>query len=456
MTAAMRRGDEAAARLIVHAGARRFALPASQVRELVRLPRLTKVPLASAGLLGLAQVRGETLAVLSPLVHDGASHHPRQLVVLDGAERIALAVDMVERVTHDDDSATTLDIDELVRTVSPPRPAARRILGSGARTTASAARDERLPLLRFTISDQLFALPLDEIVEVLNVPQVAPLPGADDAVFGLIAWRETSLGVLSAASLLGLHRAAVTAQSRVIVVALGSHRFGLLVDRSDGLLRASSDRIDPIPPTLTRSDAEARIRAICRPENGGPLVSILGADHILAEAQTRRLLVTAQQSHDATATADASNNRRFIIAWIGEHRFGLPIEAIEKIAPRPTLVTSIPRTPAWLTGMAAVSGEPLILIDQVLRLTDTPATGKAHMIVTQIGRQRIGFLVDEARNLIIAPAGALSPAPVPETLAGGIYGDALHFDDDAALVIIDPVALMSSAEHALIESLGNA
>ncbi len=109
-----------------------MAVPIDIVREVTRLPSLARVPLtrvpcAPPALLGLANLRGRAIPVLSvaalldPLADstpDAAAH----LVIVDIGEVLGMVVDTVGLVgVHDaNGAALPLDIAELIARVRPP------------------------------------------------------------------------------------------------------------------------------------------------------------------------------------------------------------------------------------------------------------------------------------------------------------------------------------------------
>lgn len=87
--------------MVVSFGARRFGLPAAACREVIKLPRMVRVPRLPAHLLGIINLRGEIVAVtdLRPLLQLPVSEPTasfRLVVVADGAMRTALLVERVE------------------------------------------------------------------------------------------------------------------------------------------------------------------------------------------------------------------------------------------------------------------------------------------------------------------------------------------------------------------------
>ncbi len=90
--------------LIIRCGAKRYGLPAANCREVLKLPRLVRVPRLPEHLRGIFNLRGEIVAVtdLCPLFGQGAQsvrESFRLVVIEDGAIRTALLVEVVEGLT---------------------------------------------------------------------------------------------------------------------------------------------------------------------------------------------------------------------------------------------------------------------------------------------------------------------------------------------------------------------
>src|SRR5271154_3600046 len=85
---------------------RLYALPAGLITEVVRVPVIARVPQGPQCLMGLANLRGSVLPVVSIRAILGrsetASTPASRLIVLDGASRVALAVDEVAALVNVD------------------------------------------------------------------------------------------------------------------------------------------------------------------------------------------------------------------------------------------------------------------------------------------------------------------------------------------------------------------
>ncbi|WP_408906677.1 chemotaxis protein CheW [Siccirubricoccus sp. G192] len=253
-----------------------LALPAGMVREVLRPRPVTRVPHAPAALLGLANMRGAALPVVSLAALMGretaAPSGATRVVVMEGEVPVGLLVDSVSALGGG--SVRTVDPDALLarafgtsaRRGTGARGRASAIVGPGA--VAPQAILEELALIAFLLAGQEYALPLDKVAAVMRLPaEVAAVPRTGQAMLGVTAYRGGLLPLVSPHALLGISVAeAARARARIVVARLGPALVGLVVDCMTAILRLPEAAIDPVPPVLTRGAGEARVEAIGRLE----------------------------------------------------------------------------------------------------------------------------------------------------------------------------------------------
>jgi purine-binding chemotaxis protein CheW len=134
------------------------------------------------------------------------------------------------------DSAGTRSSDELTR-----------IYGARAEALAHAARlsetAEAGKILLFGIGAAQFGIPLESVAEAIANPKIAPVPGAPQAVAGLIQVRGEARPVWNIGPILDLATPASDqpAPSRVILLRNGAHEFGILVDQIEDVVANTGD-----------------------------------------------------------------------------------------------------------------------------------------------------------------------------------------------------------------------
>ena len=441
--------------LAFRAGDRRFALPASQVREVATIPPITVVPHAPASLMGIGTVRGEATAILSAAALLGIDgDNARQLILLEGDQPTALAIDKVEAVIDETEDVSCPDFDALIAAAFPIRVAKAR---GGARTIDVTSSDavERLDLLAFAIGNQLFALPVDDIVAVERMPSdIARLPHGDRSAVGTIAWRNTVLPLLSLAALLDLPGDAGT-DARIVVTRIGSQALGLVVDHIHALLRPPVDRIDQVPAALLRTESEAVIQAIHRPADGGRLISILSAGQLLREAKARPTSM-ASISKVCETSATQSAVEAMLIVVCGAHRFAFPLDVVQEVVRVPDRITATPGTPAFIHGISAHRGIAIPIVDLPAHMTGRPSEGaKARLLIVTIAGAEAALLVGAVEGIVRVDTDSISATPLAEGRTRTV-GRTVSLDDGmTATLVVSPDALFEQVEADLIAGLAN-
>jgi purine-binding chemotaxis protein CheW len=437
-------------------GPRAFSLPAARVREVVGRRRLTPVPQAPASLLGLVNIRGAVLPVLSlgALLSEPVGRFGR-IIIIDEDNPLGLAVDSVATVT-DGIAARSAGVDPIeigplvARSFSGLAPRSGRRSAPVRRRRAVVDAERRVQLIAFAIGEQEFALPLDTVEAVIAVPQaIARVPGGEAAVLGTTDWRGALLPLLSLPILLGLP-ADPTARGRIIVVTIAGARVGLRVDGLRDVLALAPTLLDPLPAALVRGGGEARIQAVARLDDGRRLVSVLAPDELLSPAFLGGLARDAR-TVAADKQAAAERSEALMLFRLGGERYGLPLTAIDEIARVPEALTSLPRAPAFLRGLMGLRGRALPVVDQAGRFGVAAATS-VRAIVARVGALEAAFLVDAIEGVVRVPADRLTPAPA---LDGEALFDRVLVDgeDGALTLLMSAFALLGGTERAMLDAL---
>ena len=272
------------------------------ISEIIRVPHLAHMPLAPRSLLGLANLRGAVLPVVSLRRLLGLPDAPlgdaARIVVIAGQAAVGLTVDRVDafveiaadQLSDDRAGAGRLDPDILdgvvrgaegadtIKIIDPTPVLQRAFERIGARagpaaaaaaaevaiasaSTRSAAEARRTSLVSFDLGAQEYALPLDRVREIVQLPgAVAQIAGSETAVLGVVTLRGRLLPLVSLRALLGMPQQEERGANRkVIVVSIGNASVGVVADRTREILRIDPGLIDPAPALLTRGAGDAEI-----------------------------------------------------------------------------------------------------------------------------------------------------------------------------------------------------
>jgi purine-binding chemotaxis protein CheW len=480
-----------------------YALPSGQVAEVIHVPAVAHVPHSPPALLGVANLRGAVLPLVSLRALLG-SQNPvsssasvdAKAIVLDIGERLALSVGSVDalvtveensietreselgaregelvrgafRSARHDEVAKILDLERLLAAAFARQPRQKR-QGRGA----AAVDDRGVPavsaaastmLVTFEVAEQEFALELESVQEILPAPAVVTLvPRAESLVLGVTSLRDRLLPLLSLRGLLGFPPAAGSdGREKVVVVKVGGAQVGLVADRARTILPAAHSSIDSLPPVLAaRTGGESRLKAIYRGDGGRRLVSILSPEQLFREDVMRRLTDGLQNDGaHAPAAATRQAERIFLVFRLGNDEFGLPIEAVDEVGEIPAKITRLPKTPKFLEGVVNLRGEVLPVVDQRRRF-DMPAAEapeRRRLVVVRTERHRAGLIVDGVSDVLRVSSDAVEAPPDLTAQIARLVRGVINLDRSQRIVLVlDPAELLTPAEQERLDAFQKA
>lgn len=452
-----------------------FAVPMGPVQEIIRLPEVAQLPLAPAALLGLANLRGRVLPLMSlrrllGLPDQDHGDSARALVIHCG-QALGFLVDRVCSVLQVEDEQLeparalghVLHAESLAGLIRRPNPQGQDELlmvlnfehlvaqafaltrhessSSSASTgpaapdseTQAAVPDSELRLVSFTVDAQEYGVPIEEVQEIVQLPeQLTVLPQAPAHMRGVITLRQRLLPLVDLRSLFGLGAQRHDEHQRIVVVALpGCGPVGLVTDAVKEVLSVPRQQASQMPELLMRDGQLAEFDAICQLDEGRRLISVLSATRLLGLQALREAAAAAQVLQDmpppptsgdrtmtleSSATSSASSlaeDMQLVVFRLGAEEFGVPIMCVQEIVRVPEQLTRVPRTPAFVEGVINLRGVVLPVIDQRARLGLPPLARNdgQRIMVFAQGAQRTGFIVDAVAEVLRVPQACLAPAP---------------------------------------------
>ena len=304
--------------------------------------------------------------------------------------------------------------------------------------------------LTFRMADRLYALPADEVTEVIRTPAVARVPQGPDSLLGVANLRGEVLPVASLRGLLGQAAMGVTASSRALVLS-GAAPVALVVDAVDALVTVGRDQIETTQTLLAAQPGE-RLTGAFRRGDGEAVAKVLDIRGLLADAfvqrarpaRLQRTLATAADTALAAATADQDKLITFEAAG---QEFGLGLEAVREIIPAPGTLALVPHSEALVLGVAPYRDTllPMFSLRGLLGLPQAAWTPQHKVVVTAVAGVLVGLVVDRMRAII--PVDPERAQPTPPVLAARTGGEtrikALYRGEDGRrlISILDPKQL---------------
>lgn len=410
--------------LVIETDNRWFALPTALVESAVAPRAVTALPFVPRCVEGLVNVNERILPLvdLRLLLGGAAPTAGGELVVID-AHRAPCAL-RVERVVgkadieagnlqehagddganivsgrFDWDSRAVLVLDDnaLARVVgSHEVPQGDRGLLGRLQAEENVAGHDTLDTVVFEAAGELYAIDLQDAIEILDLPPATAVPGAPAVAEGLARVRDDVILVLSFPRLLrrGENRADAPT---VIVVERDGVRYGLRVDRLDGIRAFARD-------ALRRID-----------DDGGELVGVLAGDdrlfglvtpaRLIGETLHTALKPLVPRRHQEDAMERDTLHPVLQVA-LGDEDFAIPLAQVRRIAEYCPAEPLRDSEHGLVTGAVTVDGNVMPVIELGSALRAGGGNTGAWVIVGEEGREW-AIAVREAKQILEIPGRAI-------------------------------------------------
>ncbi|MBK5941532.1 chemotaxis protein CheW [Halochromatium roseum] len=489
-------------------GSEVFGVDMAPVQEIIRVPDVVRVPLGPGSLLGLANLRGKVLPIISlrdlfgfdERDNDDASRalvidlgQPLGFVVDRVSSVVAVEPEQIEDVTGLSTTVNTEMLSGLLKNVGGFEMVMvmdfKRLIGlelteidqleaaavanatslgedGAAREETDATQDE-LQLVSFQVAEQEYAIPIEHTQEIVQLPEhIVKVPRTESHVLGLMNLRNRLLPLVSLRCLLELPVRNADEHSRIVVVRLGNVTVGLVMDSVNEVLRVPTSVVEPMPALLAVSGNLQEITEICRlGEDGRRLVSIISIRNLFRHSAIQEALdsVSMMQAsddptHDPSADLTGRNEKagqrddeeQVVVFRLDKEEFGVPIASVQEIVRVPDELTHVPKAPAFVEGVINLRGSVLPVIDQRRRL-GLPAVehnDRQRIMVFLLDGVRIGFIVDLVTEVLKIPQAAIEPAPHLSAEQAMLINRVANMQQQQRLIqLLDPTHLIAHEQR---------
>lgn len=156
--------------------------------------------------------------------------------------------------------------------------------------------------LSFTLSDEIFALDISRVREVLEITKVSEIPGTPAYMRGVINLRGHAVPVVDMRSKLGMSVVEDTVDTCIIILEVSLDDellvLGALVDSVREVIEIQEDEIEPAPRMGAAVNADY-IMGMGR--QGEQFVIIVDVDAIFSEEELRTAVESQQQVDEEAA-----------------------------------------------------------------------------------------------------------------------------------------------------------
>jgi purine-binding chemotaxis protein CheW len=480
-----------------------FGIHIDEVKQIIRVPRITRVPKMPDFVLGICNLRGSVLPVIDLSLRLGLSEpcgdseDARVIVVEKRGMLIGLVVEAVNEVKSTESGSyeeipamlsggadqkfisgifkmqlkseirlvQIVDTDELVN-ISELQKNSEEISSRGAvslsrefDTESDLSDYERF--ISFDIHSHSYAIEIHKINEIIRIPEYVAVPGLDRYVKGIFSLREKVIPLVSLHSKFGKTETEYGEDARVVIIEIEETLVGFVAEKVNEVLSVPVSDIEEPPRVF--SDRDSEVSSIIKADSGEKLIMILDTDNLLKSREVETLKKLAEQKtgeFDMEASDNSSIDERQIVTFtIEDEEYGIFIEKVQEIN-RYTNVTRVPKTPVFVEGIINLRGEVIPLIDLRKRfeLEAKERDEFTRVILVNLGSVKVGFVVDFVDEVLRVNASDIDDVPpiLSSTVDNQFLSGVVNVSDKQRMILLLNVDdLFSKAEKKKLEKIGS-
>jgi purine-binding chemotaxis protein CheW len=361
---------------------------------------------------------------------------------------------------------TVLDVDRLIGTQFTRLASEKR----GGRDNSAVTRlavegdveadlDDTLELVSFAVEGQEYALPIDQVQEIVQAPEsVSHVPNAGSRVLGVIDLRGRLLPVVSMRRVFGLPVTPLEPQNRIVVVSIDGGVVGVVMDTVREVLRVPHELVAPLPGVVTGEGRKTEVESVCRLEDGKRLVSVLSVNRMFDSPEVRNEIADYRREDDedmidergGSADDGRGDEELFVVFRLDDEEYAVDVDAVQEIIRVPEALIRVPKSYDFVEGLVNLRGTVLPVVDLRTRLGlgRTERDERQRIVVLIIGGVRTGFIVDSVAEVARVGRNVLEPAPELSAEQARVVSRVANLPDQQRMLLLVQVDQLLAAGQA--------
>ncbi|HEX5623864.1 MAG TPA: chemotaxis protein CheW [Sulfuricurvum sp.] len=430
-----------------------FGIPTAFIGQILRVPEITSLALSPREVRGLCAVGGGIVTLLDfnrllglkPC--DGKLQENRVITMNAGLSALALLVDavtvsltidqnkieylegedeaIIAIVHHDDTLIQIVNLEYLIAAIRPVRVESQSIIEKATHEIMTSTQEnERNRYLVFKMGAEEYALPIDNLREILNAAiHITPMAGAGAEILGMMSLREELIVVADLRRYYGFEPY-TSDKNRIMITQLQGKVLGLMIDEIVDILEFSKNDIE----SINTGNEENMVSGVIH--NGDSLISLIGNGAIAGLFERNSDIIV--DNDVSVASEDAAAMMEVVIFKLGCEEYAFNIEEVAEIIDT-TPVTPVADAAEMVDGVINIRGQIVTIGSLHKRLGIVSSDQQDQkIIICHAPKGRIGFFVNNVSDVL-----SVNPDQMrEEESAEGLFSNVLHLDEGKRLVLL--------------------
>jgi purine-binding chemotaxis protein CheW len=271
----------------------------------------------------------------------------------------------------------------------------------------------------FLIGDDVFAVDMAPVQEIIRVPSIVRVPLAPASLDGLSNLRGKVLPIISLRRIFGITDSAYDDSTRAIVIDMGQP-LGFVVDRVASVINVEPEKIEDVTEIKSTINSELLI-GILKNVSGYPMVMVLDFNKLITnefsgiESLVRS--VSAQQlnldQQHLDEDDELSNERQLVSFSVASQEYAVDINNVQEIVQVPESIVHVPKADTHVLGIMTLRDRllPLVSLRSLFHLPVQPLDERSRVVVVALHGMSVGVVTDSVSEVLRVPLEFIDPIP---------------------------------------------
>lgn len=269
------------------------------------------------------------------------------------------------------------------------------------------AESDTHQFVTFIAGDEVFAVDMKPVQEIIRVPDVVRVPLAPAALDGLSNLRGKVLPIISLRRIFGFQERAHDDATRALVIDIGQP-LGFVVDRVASVVGVESARIEGVESIRSTVNTEL-LSGIIKDVGGHAMIMVLDFARLIAQEFAEIAAVAhaggmggSLASGAAGEDEETSDELQLVSFDVAGQEYAIAIEDVQEIVQVPEQIIHVPHSESHVLGVMTLRQRllPLVSLRRMFALPAQEANEHSRIVVVALGSASVGVVMDNVNEVL--------------------------------------------------------
>ncbi|MDO8844852.1 chemotaxis protein CheW [Methylicorpusculum sp.] len=262
----------------------------------------------------------------------------------------------------------------------------------------------------FIVGDEVFAVDMAPVQEIIRVPDVVRVPLAPHTLEGLANLRGKVLPIISLRRIFGFEEREYDDSTRAVVIDQGQP-LGFVVDKVSSVVGVEPAKIEDVESIRGTIDSDL-LSGLLKNVGGHHMIMVMDFAKLiekefadiaaLSRSSGGDNLLRAKNKEGANEEEATSDELQLVSFAVAGQEYAISIEDVQEIVQMPEHVIQVPHSEAHVLGVMTLRNRllPLVSLRRMFGLSPQDANEHSRIVVVALGSASVGVVMDSVNEVL--------------------------------------------------------